>query len=81
MCGVQISDGGAIVAWCRPYSFMRLFPPFSPSPSRRHLFVARENVEVKKKKKDDILTVVADLHRVLVFVTARKTAPKDSCPN
>lgn len=32
-------------------SFMPLFTPFSPSLPRRHLFVAPQNVEVKKKSR------------------------------
>lgn len=53
------------------------FPILSIPLSRRHLFVAWENVEVKKRK-DDILAVVVDLHRAVVFGTAWKAAPKDS---
>lgn len=67
----------ANVAWCRPYSFMRLFPhSLHPPLSTPSVCGMRECGS--KKRKDDILAVVVDLHRAVVFGTAWKAAPKDS---
>lgn len=69
----------ANVAWRSPYSSMRLslHPPLStPSVSG----MRERGSKKKKRKKDDILAVVADLHRPFGFSAAHKTATKDTRP-
>lgn len=72
--GIKISDGQTGLMWpgvCRPYSRMRLLSTASPSPlSTPSVSGMRECGS--KKRKDDILTIVADLHRPLVFGVAQK---------
>lgn len=73
----------ANVAWCSPYSFMRLFPhSLHPPLSTPSVCGMREcgSKKRKKKKKDDILAVVADLHRPFVCGVAQRAAPKDTRP-
>lgn len=50
MSGLVMCRPGLMWPGVAPYSFMRLFPYSLHPPSRRHLFVAWENVEVKKEK-------------------------------
>lgn len=68
LCARYLSVMGqtrANVAWCSPYSFMRLLPhSLHPPLSTPSVCGMRECGS--KKRKDDILTVVADLHRAFV---------------